>query len=98
MATDTQIDPMVVAEVSEAKACESGVGCQFEASYMVWCDHHKKGCDYTGYRCDIHFNLLYQETVRQMKAIDQGWLSLCDRCGKVVISGQVSDHLRWVRL
>lgn len=84
--------------VMESKPCESSFDCDNEASYMVWCDHHVRGCNYTGYRCDIHFNLLYQETVRLMDRIDSGWLSLCDKCGSVLEAGDVSDHLRWVRL
>lgn len=98
MLTESEIDPLLASGASQENKCESGRGCDFPATYMVWCDHHAKGCDYTGFRCDIHFNLLHQETVRQIKSIEQGWLSLCDRCGKVINAGQVSDHLRWVRL
>lgn len=97
--TDTMCESSVLDGVREAKPCESSKQCDFEATYMVWCDHHKKGCDYTGYRCDIHFNLLHQETVRQMRAVDTGWLSLCASCGKVIPPGRpISEYLRWVRL
>lgn len=98
MATDIQPRTDLAAFTAEAKPCETTKGCDFEATYMVWCDHHQQGCDYTGYRCDIHLNLLVQETMRQIKAIEQGWLSLCDTCGAVVESGVLPDHLRWARL
>lgn len=84
-------------DVIEAKPCESG-DCDRQAAVMVWCDHHVKGCDYTGFRCEIHFNLLLLDTVRQMKSIADDWLSLCASCGQVVEAGILSDHLRWARL
>lgn len=85
-------------EVIESHACETSFPCDLQATVMVWCDHHIKGCDYTGFRCDVHFNLLYQETLRQIDSIRQGWLSICANCALVMEDGPISDHLRWIRL
>lgn len=91
-------DVKVLTDGLDSKPCESSFKCDREAAYMVWCDHHVKGCDYTGFRCEVHFNLLFQETLRQIKSIKDGWLSICASCDTVVEAGIVADHLRWIRL
>lgn len=98
MAIDSLAESVLAEQLSEENMCEWRNGCQWPATYMVWCDHHRKGCDYTGYRCDLHFNMLYRETLRMMQSIKSQWLSLCRTCGLMVEAGEVSDHLRWVRL
>lgn len=90
-------DDLIYEGMSAERMCERDL-CDREATCLVWCDHHRKGCDYTGFRCDVHFNLLYLDTVRQMDAISKGWLSLCKKCGGIIPLGVLSDHLRWARL
>lgn len=96
--TDVSSDELCGTDVLEAKPCESDMGCSDQATVMVWCDHHRRGCDYTGFRCDKHFQMLYAEAVSQMEKMQDSWLSLCATCFGVVEVGVLSDHLRWVRL
>lgn len=82
-----------------AKPCESRwTKCDYPATYMVWCDHHIQGCDYTGYRCDVHRNLLELESRRQLDAIRAGIHCVCFVCDAVVVGTNLSDHFRWMKL
>lgn len=65
---------------------------------MVWCDHHIQGCNYTGFRCDVHRNLLVQEVQREISMIRRGWILVCDGCDQEYGGLNVSDHVRWIRL
>ena len=81
------------------KPCETSLTeCPNRATCAVWCDHHVQGCDYTGFRCDVHLNLLRLEVQRNVDAIHAGRECLCARCGERVAGTDISDHLRWVRL
>lgn len=82
-----------------SKPCESRwAKCDHPATYMVWCDHHIQGCDYTGYRCDVHRNLLELESRRQIDAIRAGLNCVCAMCNAVVLGTNLSDHFRWMKL
>lgn len=86
----------------EAKPCENPDGCDSQATVMIWCDHHFEGCDYTGFRCQIHLNLLVAETIRQLKWAERkeraGNRVICGKCKQTVRIGILSEHLRWVTL
>lgn len=91
----------VFSQFTEKFPCEAMRGCEFEAAVMVWAQHHQSGCGYTGFRCDIHFNFLVREALREMERIRQcpdGYGAFCDLCGERVELGILSDHLRWIRL
>lgn len=97
----SEVDVLSDAMVSEelAKPCETRFGsCDEPATHMVWCDHHISGCDYWGYRCDVHRNLLELETRRQVDAIRAGIRCFCVRCGDKVSGSNISDHFRCIRL
>lgn len=96
MLTESRLDPLLLRD--EAQCCETTTGCDVAATALVWCDHHQLGCDYTGFRCDVHLNLLHLETVREVESIRRNGLTLCDRCGARIEAGVVSDHFRWMRL
>lgn len=94
---DYQIDSSVSEEL--AKPCESKFArCDYPATFMVWCDHHIQGCDYWGYRCDVHRNLLELESRRQVDAIRSGLRCVCAKCNEVVVGEKLSDHFRWIRI
>ena len=96
-----KIDQQLEAESSGdmAHPCESRWSdCNLPATYMVWCDHHIQGCDYTGFRCDIHRNLLELESRRQVDAIRAGIHCVCAVCAAVVDGTELSDHFRWIKL
>lgn len=80
------------------QVCNTPRGCDNPADVMVWCDHHFCGCDYTGYRCRIHLNILVLETKRQLDAMRKAWLNYCARCKDIVQPGELEDHLRWIPL
>jgi hypothetical protein len=65
---------------------------------VVWCDHHKQGCDYSGYRCDVHRNLLALETRRLVEHLGRGGSAMCGRCGEDITGTEMGDHLRWIPL
>lgn len=98
VAAKAYLDQLADSDVLLERQCETTTGCNNEATAMVWCDHHAQGCDYTGFRCDVHLNLLHLETVRESEAIRRNGLMFCDRCGAALDSWRVSDHFRWVRL
>ena len=81
------------------KPCESTYGeCEHPATFLIWCDHHVQGCDYSGYRCDVHRNLLELESRRQVNAIKSGIRCVCAKCNSTVTGDSLSDHFRWIRL
>jgi hypothetical protein len=65
---------------------------------MVWCSHHIQGCDYSGYRCDIHKNMLALDWHRQIEAIRMGLARFCVNCNENVVGDELSDHFRWIPL
>lgn len=79
------------------RLCESS-DCEFVADYLVWISHHRKGCNYTGYRCVIHRNLLILQTVRHCAPLRAGNTGYCGKCGAIVTDYRIEDHLRWVKL
>jgi len=82
-----------------SKPCESSyIKCENPATFMIWCDHHIQGCDYSGYRCNIHRNLLELESRRQIDAIRSGIKCVCAKCDEVVVGDHLSDHFRWIPL
>lgn len=88
--------------LAENLVCETPSGCDKPATSMVWVSHHSIGCGYTGYRCDIHLNLLYREvvveTTRLSRAIEEGRRVMCMWCQEIVEDTACEDHLRWFRL
>lgn len=80
------------------RVCETTDQCDAPATFMVWCDHHVLGCDYTGYRCDIHRNLLELETRREVDRINRGQKYECFNCNTPIKGGALSDHFRYLRL
>lgn len=88
--------------VAENVVCEAPQECSEPAAAMVWVSHHIRGCNYTGYRCAIHLNLLTREVLTEMQRLERS-LSLghgvvCLWCGDFVESSSREDHLRWFRL
>lgn len=95
--THTDIDPEWM--LDEAKPCETPIEpCDQPASVMVWSDHHVLGCPYTGYRCDMHFMLMLAQTRSGVAAMNSGVRMECSRCHARVTGGDISDHLRWIKL
>lgn len=87
-----------VEDLLEPRPCETTFGCDETATVMIWASHHVQGCEYTGFRCDVHFNLLHLETMRLSRSVASGALNFCARCGVRITSPLIADHLRWVRL
>ena len=96
MLTDADTD--TIPDWDTNKPCETPSGCDATATFMVWCDHHVLGCDYTGLRCEKHLTLLITETIRQVQEMHEAWLNFCARCCEPVEPGCVEDHLRWAKL
>ena len=94
--TESISDSELCAESDQV--CETTSQCDSPATFMVWCDHHVLGCNYTGYRCDIHRNLLELETRREVDRINMGQKSECFHCGIRIKGGSLSDHFRYLRL
>ena len=65
---------------------------------MVWCSHHMLGCDYSGYRCDIHKNMLASDWHRQLDAMRMGFILRCLSCKERLNGDELSDHFRWIPL
>lgn len=82
-----------------AKPCETPDGdCTFPATCVVWCDHHSLGCDYSGFRCDIHRNMLLLETRRMVEHLRKGGEAMCGRCSEWIVGNNMEDHVRWMPL
>lgn len=82
-----------------AKPCETILTkCDNPATCAVWCDHHGLSCDYSGFRCDIHRNLLQREIQRQVDAVNAGLKLRCMNCNENLTGGTVTEHFRWVRI
>lgn len=95
----TQTDEQVLADLEEAKRCETlSEECDREATWMIWVDHHKQGCGVTAYRCDIHWNLLHLELRRLLGLITRGFWVTCAECGLLLTSLEPSDYVRGIRL
>lgn len=95
----TQTDEQVLADLEEAKRCETlSEDCDRAATWMLWTDHHKQGCPSFSYRCDIHWNLLLLELQRMLAAIRRGVWVTCGECGVLLTSHERSDYLRGIRL
>ena len=96
-----QVDyqPDTLDDLELDKPCESTFRkCEYPATFMVWCDHHIQGCDYSGYRCHLHRNLLELESRRQVDAIKAGIKCVCAKCHSQVLGENLSDHFRWIKL
>lgn len=101
MESNTDISHLIAQlDSGDPKPCESIYGCDFEATTMMWCDHTRLGCDYTGYRCDIHRNLMILETVRCIDLMKRNpeKVFICVECRQRITAGSLTDHLRWVRI
>lgn len=86
-------------EFEVSKRCETTVvDCPNEAAWAVWCDHHAQGCDYSGFRCDLHFNVLMLETHRLVERLRRDWDTFCANCGAVMSNPSVEAHTRGIRL
>lgn len=98
MTTDADVDVQHVTGFQFEEPCGSTFPCDNPATFAVWVDHHKQGCDYSGYRCDVHRNLLELETRREIEAIKAGQVVRCALCFIRVTGTNMSDHFRWIRL
>ncbi len=98
MANLTDVDIQRETGFSFDEPCGSTFPCDNPATCAVWVDHHKQGCDYNGYRCDVHRNLLELETRREVDAIKAGKKVRCAQCFEPVTGTNISDHFRWIRL
>lgn len=88
---DSVVDPF--------QSCESVHECYSPATSLVWVDHHRLGCDYTGYRCDIHLNLLMREAMVEMARVMRcGGVAFCVQCEKQKFVGALTDHVRSFRI
>lgn len=72
--------------------------CGESASWAIWTRHNVQGCDYSGFRCAIHYNILVLETQRMIRRIEHGWVMRCVRCGDRQMSVKLTDYLRGIRL
>lgn len=97
MKTDIQSDS--IANLEFAKPCETTIRkCDLQATHAVWCDHHGQGCDYSGFRCDVHTQFLREEIQDQVDAANAGFYVQCLSCGARMGGGLLSEHFRCVKL
>lgn len=95
---EADIEPLFAAAVDESRQCETPSGCDEPAVWVVWASHHTQGCDMTGLRCGIHFNLLALEANRLVGAVSAGEWVNCGACGELLSSRVLSDYVRGIRL
>lgn len=94
--TDIALDSIELLEFE--RACETPDNCDSPATFLVWCDHHIQGCEYQGYRCEVHRNMLESETRKLIIALKSGQEYMCGTCEKKITGTNLSDHLKWIRL
>ena len=82
----------------ESRRCETPSGCNERAVWVVWSSHHMQGCEMTGLRCGVHFNLLALEARRLVSAVSGGSWVNCGACGELLSSRVLSDYVRGIRL
>lgn len=89
-------------EMFSDQVCEYFDGCGESATHMIWVAHHALGCDATGFRCQIHLNLLKMEMAKIVQWIkfneSRDRLVACAVCRHYLDSGELSDYLRWAAL
>ena len=82
-----------------SQPCESTFDvCVEPATFMVWSSHHIQGCEYSGYRCDIHKNMLILDWQRKIDAMRRGIVLRCLNCCESVNGYELSDHFRCLPL
>lgn len=89
----------VIDDVEFQKPCGvPGEDCENVATFAIWCDHHTLGCDYSGFRCEIHRNMLTLAIRRMVDYLARGGSAICGRCGEVIVGNRIEDHYRWIPL
>lgn len=95
----SKVEPDSIAALEFSKPCGTTVTkCEITATYAIWVDHHRIACDYSGFRCEMHRNLLEREIKWQVDAVNSGMKLSCGNCQKQMVGGTVSEHFRWVKL
>lgn len=87
--TETRI---IVSAETEAEFDQSCLDCGSTAEWALWVSHGRDMCPAEGYICTP----CKEDSERDWIAhLNRG--SGCGRCG-VTVSGQLSDHLKWIGL
>lgn len=92
----TTVEPRVFdltgVEPEFEKPCENIYGCDNAAEWYIWASHAFR-CPHNFYFCTPCKNVAEAEYLRVTQAGD----TLCDVCDQPVV-GQLSDHLRFIKL
>ena len=86
------LDDLALAEMDFERPCQNFRKCSNQATWMGWSTHGASQCPASCYVCDKCKKLveaLWEKDLRVGRP--------CGRC-KVKVTGQISDHLRFIKL